>query len=232
MTSTPTVATPAPSRQPKTTPLLAELERIIERGIETFVEVGHALMAIRDEKLYRPQHVSFEQYLSARWQPKLSRQHAHRLIKAAQVAEVLLPIGNVPANEAQARTLVPLLDQPEKLRDVAVQVHEAHGDKVTAAKLETAVRQVRKPLAPRKQPKARRAARPVTAKSATAPPDDLGNYKQKHIASLVDASHNLAVHAKSAGHKRCCWRPADAVLQIIRRLTRQLPAGAEQHEAP
>jgi len=218
MTSTPTVATPAPSRQPKTTPLLAELERIIERGIGTFVEVGHALMAIRDEKLYRPQHVSFEQYLSARWQPKLSRQHAHRLIKAAQVAEVLLPIGNVPANEAQARELVPLLQQPDKLRTVAAEVRAQHGEKATAATVKAAVHKVI-------TRKARAERRPKRAAAR------LGVRDGTHEA-LITASHALAVHVKSAGHKRCCWKPADAVLQIIRRTTRRLPAGAVRQETP
>ena len=220
MTSTPTLATPAPGRQPTAPRPLAELEGIIERGLETFVEVGHALMEIRERRLYKPAYATFDAYLKGRWRTLSSRSYASRLIAAARVVDVL-PVGNTPPNEAQARELVPLLSEPDKLRTVAATVHAKHGKQATAAVVRAEVRKVH----PVK-------AKAVTAKSATAPPDDLGNYKQKHIASLVDASHNLAVHAKSAGHKRCCWRPADAVLQIIRRLTRQLPAGAVRHEAP
>ena len=123
----------AAERQPVTPHTLAELEQLIERGLETFVEVGHALREIRDRRLYQPQHTTFEAYLRDRWQPRLSRQHAHRLIQAAQVADVLSPIGDVPANEAQARELVPLLDQPETLRTVAATVRSTHGKQATAA---------------------------------------------------------------------------------------------------
>jgi hypothetical protein len=44
---------------------LDELEKIIEKGKTTFLEVGNALLAIREEKLYRPQ--TFEQYCLERW---------------------------------------------------------------------------------------------------------------------------------------------------------------------
>jgi hypothetical protein len=40
-----------------------ELENVIERGLSTFVEVGNALLEIRDSKLYRETHPTFEAYL-------------------------------------------------------------------------------------------------------------------------------------------------------------------------
>ena len=39
---------------------LAECEAVIERGLATFVEVGRALLHIRDERLYRAAHRTFE----------------------------------------------------------------------------------------------------------------------------------------------------------------------------
>jgi hypothetical protein len=47
---------------------LAELERVMERGLQTFVEVGKALADIRDGELYRGQgYATFEDYCQQRW---------------------------------------------------------------------------------------------------------------------------------------------------------------------
>ena len=86
---------------------LAELEQTIERGLQTFVEVGQALAEIRDGRLYRATHDTFESYLSGRW--NISRSRGYRLIDASAVVDALSPFGDIPANEAQARELVPLL---------------------------------------------------------------------------------------------------------------------------
>ena len=43
----------------------------------------------------------------------MSKTHANRLVEAAEVTEILAPIGVIPPNEAQARELAPLKDQPE-----------------------------------------------------------------------------------------------------------------------
>ena len=83
---------------------LTEHEAVIERGIQTFYEVGIALADIRDRKLYRAEHGTFEDYCQQRWQ--MSKAHAYRMIDAA---EVVSPIGDsglpLPANEGQAREL-------------------------------------------------------------------------------------------------------------------------------
>ena len=39
---------------------LQELETTIERGLQTFIEVGEALREIRDHRLYRGDHPTFE----------------------------------------------------------------------------------------------------------------------------------------------------------------------------
>ena len=41
---------------------LAELELVIERGQKAFVAVGNALAEIRDQRLYRETHATFEAY--------------------------------------------------------------------------------------------------------------------------------------------------------------------------
>jgi hypothetical protein len=118
---------------------LVELEQTIERGLQTFIEVGEALREIRDSRLYLERYDTFEDYLRERWSG-MSRSRAHRLIDAADVVE-MLPIGNTPANEAQARELVPLLDTPDELADVMRELQAEHGDRLTAAKVRTAVEQ-------------------------------------------------------------------------------------------
>lgn len=110
---------------------LAACEQVIERGLKTFAEVGTALLKIRDDRLYRASHGTFEDYCRERWQ--LSARHANRTIEAARVAEILGPIGPSPANEAQARELAPLLGDPDRLRDTWRRAVESSGGKPTAA---------------------------------------------------------------------------------------------------
>lgn len=83
---------------------LAEHEAVIERGIQTFYEVGIALAGIRDRKLYRAEHGTFEDYCKQRWQ--ISRTRAYELMSAATVVSAIADTARTPpANEAQAREL-------------------------------------------------------------------------------------------------------------------------------
>jgi hypothetical protein len=85
---------------------LTELEDVIQRGMDTFVEVGAALFEIRDDRLYRASHTTFEDYCQERW--GMSRRHANRTIEAASVAGILGPIGPKPATESVAREIARL----------------------------------------------------------------------------------------------------------------------------
>lgn len=109
---------------------LQACEAIIERNLAVFYETGQALLKIRDARLYRATHSTFEDYCRERW--GFSRVHAHRMIDAATVAENLLPMGNIPASERQARELAGL--EAERQREVWQQaVETAPNGKVTAA---------------------------------------------------------------------------------------------------
>ena len=55
---------------------LAECEDVINRGLATFVEVGNALLRIRDERLYRAEFGTFEAYCRQRWQMGLCSSRA------------------------------------------------------------------------------------------------------------------------------------------------------------
>lgn len=89
---------------------LVDLERVVERGRAVFVEVGLALAEIRDSRLYRDSHGTFEDYCRERW--GFSDRYGRYLMDAAAIGTIV-PV----RNEAQARELAPLLDQPEILRD-------------------------------------------------------------------------------------------------------------------
>ncbi len=95
---------------------LDELERTIEHGLATFVEVGTALFEIRERRLYRATHPTFERYLAERWQ--MARRTGYAYIDAARVA------ANVPTsaqlNLSQAVELAQL--EPDEQREVAAEV--------------------------------------------------------------------------------------------------------------
>lgn len=86
---------------------LANHEATIERGLKTFVDVGNALLSIRDERLYRQTHKTFEDYCRERWE--FSPQHAGRLIGAVGVMKNLEPLGSkMPESESHVRPLTSL----------------------------------------------------------------------------------------------------------------------------
>lgn len=109
---------------------LAQCEATIERGLRAFVDVGQALLRIRDRRLYLETHETFEAYCRERWD--LSRKRAYDLSAAAEVAKALSPMGDKPDTERVARELAPLRDTPERLREAWSQVVAQHGDRPTA----------------------------------------------------------------------------------------------------
>ncbi len=125
---------------------LARLEERIGAGIQTFHDVGRCLLAIRDGRLYRATHANFESYCQERWQ--FSRIHAFRLIEASEVVENLLPIGNIPANEFQARALAGL--DAELQRQVWRQA-QASGEVITADTLQDLAAEALASLPPEEQ---------------------------------------------------------------------------------
>lgn len=93
---------------------LAECEAVIERGQQTFYEVAMALLKIREEELYHPDHETFADYCRNRW--GWQRRNASQRLKAAEVLRNLdgttVPL---PTNERQIRSLAQLV--PEQQRE-------------------------------------------------------------------------------------------------------------------
>lgn len=127
------------------TQLLEALERAIRQGPDAFVEIGLVLHAINERRLYRALgYATFADY--ARQACGLSRGHAYRTIRAAQVVEILrcADCPRLPANEAQARALSALASEPQTLIDVWRRLSQAtHPDSVTAAAIRREVESVR-----------------------------------------------------------------------------------------
>jgi len=69
---------------------LAELEKTIARGKQRLMKMGLALGVIRDQRLYRREYGSFEEYCRAKW--GCGRQRAYQLIKAAAAGKGHRPV--------------------------------------------------------------------------------------------------------------------------------------------
>lgn len=94
------------------------LEKVVESGQQTFVEVGLALTEIRDRRLYRKDFDTFEAYCQSRW--GWSRRRGNQLIEAAEVVEHLpKTLGTTVPNERVARELsrLPVPQQKEVIKE-------------------------------------------------------------------------------------------------------------------
>lgn len=113
------------------TSTLDECEGIIERGLTTFMEVGGALLRIRDDRLYRNEYRDFETYCQNRW--SMGRRRANQLIDAADITNALgtMVPNALPTSERQARELSGL--DTETAAAVMTEAHKATNGKPTAA---------------------------------------------------------------------------------------------------
>lgn len=115
-----------------------------------FVEAGWALRQLRDKRLYRSTHKTFEDYCLDRF--GFQRRHSYRLIDAATVVDNLCPNGTQergsmgtqirPTNECQVRDLVGL--EPEEQRQIWDEAVRAAGGKLPSGRVvQTMVQQMK-----------------------------------------------------------------------------------------
>lgn len=109
-------------------------EQIIENGLNIWYQVGEALLHIRDNKLYRATHKTFETYCQERWD--MSRPRAYQLIGASEAYQNLSTIVDIP--ESQVRPLTPLAPDEQRLVWDVVQ-QTAPAGKVTAEHVKSVV---------------------------------------------------------------------------------------------
>lgn len=106
--------------------LLKSCETKIQNGQKSQAEMGKALLTIRDAKLYRENHSTFEDYCLRQWEFTDAR--ANQLIAMYRVTTVVVDV----RNEAQARELAPLLAKPDELLAVWQEANEVTGNNPTA----------------------------------------------------------------------------------------------------
>ena len=120
---------------------LYQLEETIRQGLNTFVDVGNALLEIRDKRLYRQEYSTFEEYFQTVW--GMSKMHAYRLMDSAGVIDNLKSnqLVTFPTNESQARPLASLEpeEQVEAWKRVITSTPEG---KITAAIVLKAAKEV------------------------------------------------------------------------------------------
>ena len=124
---------------------LMEYEKVIEQGLGTFVEVGCALLAIRDGRKYRHAgYTTFEDYCAKRW--SISRPHGYRLIDGAQAAIDVSPVGDIaPRSERQVRPLTRIIDAEARREAWKLALKAADPDEPTGDHVAAAVRDVAGP---------------------------------------------------------------------------------------
>jgi hypothetical protein len=108
--------------------LFAECESDIEVNLRGTFILGWRLEQIRDKKLYRATHKTFETYCKERWD--FSKTHANRHIQAylceKHLKTLKYPGIYVPTKESQVRLIADL--QPEQWVEVAAKVKEEVGE--------------------------------------------------------------------------------------------------------
>ncbi|WP_242054704.1 hypothetical protein [Nostoc sp. FACHB-190] len=98
------------------------LERRVERA---FFEAGKALMELRDRRLYRSTHTTFEEYCKDRF--GYNRSRSYQLIDAAAVVDIL------PTAEGQVRPLAKL--EPQEQQEAWQTAVEETGGKVPTGRI-------------------------------------------------------------------------------------------------
>ena len=97
---------------------LTELEQVVERGLDAFLDVARALLEIRNGRLYRETHTTFESYVNERF--GLARRSAYGYIEAATVSEHVPPETHLSLSHL--RLLAPLA--PDERRQFAGEISE------------------------------------------------------------------------------------------------------------
>jgi len=194
---------------------LSELESIVERGLASFIEVGNALIEIRDAKMYGSEYVTFEAYCNERF--GISNSRAYQLIEATKTVAVLSTIveaDSLPVTESHVRALQNATSDPKeqsKLLKKAAKLAAKDKDgkpKITAAAIKKAAA-VSDPEADRKA--AILGAQATTERKSQFDPtefdaamsdevvDEKPTNVPKHLREIADSCKEFAACVSEAG---------------------------------
>lgn len=154
-------ATPEEKREFK------RLDKIVRRGVESFMECGKALIEIQEKKLWRAGGwPTWEEY--CRQVAGLSKSYASRIINACRITNRItsqleldnsekLPNGNsvMPVSESQVRPLLKLNEPEQQTQAWAAAVEKAEGKQPTAAEVQEAVVEILHPDGPPEKERSR-----------------------------------------------------------------------------
>lgn len=171
---------------------LNHYEHVITTGLKTFVQVGNALVSIRDRRLYRGTYHTFEDYCRERW--GFSDSRARQLISAAETVTTVTVHGlPAPTNEAQARELSRVPD--EQRAEVWQRVVEETEGKPTAAAVRAAMVPPPAPLTPEDQARIAEARQVVEAMRPDPEQVELERRQRVETDLLTDLISSLALLA-------------------------------------
>ena len=176
---------------------LASLEKKIEGRMKCFMDVGRALLEIREERLYLHYSDTFEDYCRDRhgW----GRNYGNKIIRSMEaaddVSEAKTSLGTlVPTHETVAREIAVLDEQKERIRLWVLSVdgyHEAGGK--ASCPTATYVRAVRKEHWPREE--------------VEKPPQDRLRLLLNKIGDLADELSNLSTEfEEEEGYEEAKWQ--------------------------
>jgi hypothetical protein len=125
---------------------LARHEETIKKNLNAFIDVGNALSAIRDSRLYRAEFKTFEEYCKEKW--GMASRTAYQLISSAEVVSNVRNCADIPppANEAQARPLAQLpKEQQVEAWQAATEKAKSEERPVTAKDVQKEVEKIIEP---------------------------------------------------------------------------------------
>lgn len=134
---------------------LAECEQIISRNLGAWFETGKAWAYIRDNRLYRETHKTFEKYFKDKWD--IGKSKAYYEIAGYETVclleskmSTIVDKNNsddekiLPVNEAQARPLTKLKNPDDQVKAWSLVLERLNGGKkLTASLINNAVKEVR-----------------------------------------------------------------------------------------
>lgn len=194
---------------------LGELESIVERGLASFIEVGNALIEIRDAKMYGSAYVTFEDYCDQRF--GISRARAYQLIAATKTVEDLSTLVDtpfLPVTETHVRALQNATSDPKQQAKILKKAaklapKDKNGKpKITAAAIKKAA-ELCDPEADRKaaimgaqatqERKSQFDPNEFDAAMTEADEDDKPTNVPKHLREIADSCKEIAACVSEAG---------------------------------
>lgn len=199
-----TGSTPEIPLTPEEQDVLRDCEAQLGRYKTAFLDAGRSLRTIRERKLYRQTHATFEAYCAEKWGFKADR--ARQLMRGTETVETLVKAGvtDLPTNEAQVRPLSKLVgEQQVEVWQTAV-AENGSASEVSLKKVEAVISEAQGNTPPTTvegltaswSPEARRALNGTTPIHRAAVATFVNGLEQEITTELVSETvdgHNAAV---------------------------------------